>query len=275
MTKRVLSHATVVAFGVLMLYCSLTMVQCAPTIQQWQTRAQATADNTTQARQVILDAVYAGQVITVARTYEVAMKKKPASPVRAAIFGWSAMMAERYASNRQDPILDKMAGRAVDAVKPLVYRRTEAPTLKQYRANLAFRPTKEPLAWLVWAHYLARFAFDGTKEKLDAEQAYKHALLLDPNLAEAYFELAELPFNPDDTPYFKMRQSSLSGLLSTAERLQPKLRPLIVHTRASIAMHTGDYKGAAKDLGEYLALWPTAPMAAESKQLIAQLEKAN
>lgn len=242
--------------------------------QQWQARAQATADNSKQAREVILDAIYAGQTVPVALAYQTAMQQKPGSQTRLDNFAWAAMMTEEYDKQRNDPVVDKMAGRAVHSIKPLITRsRDDVKTPEQYKIYAAFRPTSDPMAWLVWAHYLARFIFNATQEKLDAERAYKKALSLDPTLAEAYYGLADLVSNPYDAPYFKMRSAVALDGLDKAEELQPKLHPLAVRRRASIAAISGQYATAANYDRQYLRLWPNAPHADALRQDIATFDR--
>lgn len=274
MRHKRLSLSTVALWAVFAACSSGCNAQPDMTTQQWQARAQATADNSKQAREVVLDAIYAGQTVPVALAYQTAMQQKPGSQTRMDNFAWAAMMAEQYEKQRNDPIVDEMASQAVHAIKPLITRsRDDVKTPEQYKIYAAFRPTNDPMTWLVWAHYLARFIFNATQEKLDAERAYKKALSLDPTLAEAYYGLAKLPFNPDDTPYFKMRQSNLLPLLDKAQQLQPKLHPLIVSARADLAMHNGNYKEASQGLREYLRLWPNALNANLLREDIATFDR--
>lgn len=271
MKRLIYRAAAVLSFTALFLGCSLGITaQTTLEAQQWQVRARTTADDTKQARLVILDAIYAGQTVVVADAYEAALKEKPADQVRIANFAWAAMVAERYSPERQSPELDRLAGRAVHVVEPIVCHTSVAGTVKEQQEYLAFRPTKEPLAWLVWGHYLARFCFD----KGEADKAYKHALALDPNLAEAYFDAARMVVSPYDAAYFKTHRDLALAQLDKSERLQPKLHPLVVGSRADIAMASKQYKTAAKGMREYLALWPGTPLANETRKLIVELEAA-
>jgi len=234
--------------------------------QEWRQKALQAAGDSANERVLTLQAVYAGHIDDVRMVLKDRWEAEPSDTLRLTDYAWALMMAEEY---RHDDKISYGAdiGKAIDAIEPYVERKTDYSTYKEY---LAFKPTQDPMLWLLWGHYLARFCFD----KPGASSAYNQALKYDPRLAEAYFERAQLVTNPYDPDYFKSHVTGALSSLSTAEAMQPQLHCLVLFQRAGIFITQQNYHEYAVDLSQYLNLWPNAPYASKLRSDLARFGKS-
>lgn len=236
----------------------------------WQMRADATADNPTAARQVILDAIYADKTFAVAKAYQSSFQKKPWRAARIATFGHAAEVASVYCNeelNRtpggsQDfDIIYKQARKAVKSiVLPPEDIDIHSGIDVEDRKN--FQQTKIADAWLAWGN------FSGA----EGGKYYRHALTLDPRFGEVYYEMATTRnYCPPDWPPARKR-AARAIYFARAEKLEPKLHTLITLQRFYDAQAAGNNVAATTYLREYLRLWPTAFEADMLRRELARLE---
>ena len=234
---------------------------------QWQARAKATADNPLQARQVILDGIYADEALPVTLGYQEAMNEEPASQIRAANFGHAAVIANEfydiYKHHQNMRAFIDLIDQGQVALQPLIKRRQDVGSKEEFQEYQNFKPTKIADAWLAWANY--------TDDK-QAEAAYHHALQLDPTLGEAYYQEAHRATMPFSQRYFEAHRVRAMQQLDKAAQIEPKLRPLVALDRGSIAQCSGNYPLAITYYRKFLLLWPNAPQADMLRQNIIQLE---
>ncbi len=238
----------------------------------WQMRAEATADNPTAARQVILDGIYADKTFIVMKAYQSSFEEKPWRAARIATFAHAAEVANVYCNEEINHIpggprdFDNASEQAAKAVKSIVLPPEDIDVHtdieKDDRKN--FQPTRIADAWLAWA------SFSGAEDS----KYYRHALALDPRFGEVYYEMATTRhYCPPNWPLARKR-AVWAAYLDRAEQLEPKLHTLITLQRFNNAQATGNNTAAIAYLREYLRLWPTAFEADMLRRRLAQLEAA-
>lgn len=237
-------------------------------VQDWDARVRASADSQKQARQVILDAIYAKNAPLVADSFERMYNEKPISDVRFANFVYAAAVAE--CNRKQEDKTYKTAfSHAFKALGEAGFPEKGGSATGKATGPMG----KMSNAWLAWGHILIRFGLDRT----GAAASYKQALKLDPSLAEAYLWWAEMVISPYEKPYHHSHAKIALEQLDRAEQLEPKLRPLVIYVRAYIALGAGDerknYAKALPLLKEYLKLWPETPLADIMHKMIVHLEE--
>jgi len=233
-------------------------------------RAQSTADSPGQARKVILEGIYAGKTTLLAQTYKQMYDSKP-SDVRLGTFGYAAVVSERFRSS------EDQAFKPVLRAASLLLQHACAPEEEMSAAQAAqmtLKRTKDANSWLAWGDLRLRSGFDVK----GAEKAYRQALKLDPDLAEAYWWLADLAIEPYDDTYFKAHVTQARQYLDHAEKLEPGLHPFAVWYRAYFYTDSGptreNFAHALPLLQEYLRLWPENPHADAIRRAIGRVEKA-
>lgn len=267
---RLLTFAAVTMLIMMCIWFDSLSVQnasCADSPSLWQARARATADNPKAARKVILDSLYAGQIVTVALAYEASMKQKPNSQERIANFAHAAMINESYNPQRGG-VNGELVLKAFHALKPIVAPEIDLPPAE--RAKAALRQTRVADAWLAWGIYVQRFVFI----KPLAAACYQKAMKLDPTFAEAHFCLGELAETPYQKGYFKTHYQEALRYLDTAQQMEPRLRPLVLGCKGGIAYNLDDDDKTVQYWQEYLRLWPEAPHADRLHKIIGDLEAA-
>lgn len=266
----------VVALGTICGTCASQIVhtpsraeQLPLTEQQWQKRIEATADNPRQARKVILEGIYARKTSLVAQAYKNMYDAKP-SDVRLGTFGYAAVISERF--RNQDDQTFKPAFHAAFALLQHACAPEEETSAAQ-AALMDLKRTHDANSWLAWGDLRLRGGFDVK----GAEKAYRQALKFEPNLAEAYWWLADLSIEPYDVAYFKAHVAQAWQYLDHAEKLEPGLHAFAVWHRAylylGIAPTRANITQALPFLREHLRLWPDNPSADAIRQVIVQLEK--
>ena len=236
-----------------------------PLSSDWLMRIRTTADHPRQARQVILDSIYANRTLEVALVYGSMYDQKPNSQVRLANFAHAMTVAEVFCQQRGDELTAPYS-RAIKALKAIVVPELELPPAEQAKA--ALHKTKVADAWLAWGIFSIRYTMDHKS----AGEIYRYALKLDPSLQEANYWIADMIIAPYDETYFKVHKNEALQELGVAEHSEPKLHPLVVDCRAGIALGAFDYKAAIPYLEQSLRLWPTSPRASIIAKDIQQLK---
>lgn len=239
-----------------------------PLAPSWGQRVRATADHPQQARQVILDSIYANRSLEVALAYGKMYDQQPKSESRIANFGHAMAVAEVFGQQRGKELTVPYA-RAMQAIQAIVAPEQELPPDQQ--AQAALRQTKIADAWLAWGIYSIEYTMDYKS----VTKIYNHALVLDPKFYEANYWLANMITAPYDKTYFDAHKQEAFQNLTVADNGEPKLHPLIVECRAAIALGAFDEKAAVPYLKESIRLWPNSPRVATYQKLIAQLEKSS
>ncbi len=243
-----------------------TLSPQAPLTPQWTKRIAATADNPQKARKVILDGIYANKTTLVAAAYEKLYNAKP-SDVRLGTFGYAAAVSERFQEMGGSPYLPAFK-HAVSLLQHAC-----APETEENASHNRLKRTRDANAWLAWGSIRVRTVPD----ILGGEKAYRKALQLEPDLAEAHWWLADIVTIPNEIYYFKSHAAEARNHLDRADTLEPALHPLIVWDRAYLYFGNGaidpDLAGAKTQLEEFVRLWPANPHVAEMRHLIAITEK--
>ncbi len=239
------------------------------TQKEWEKRAEATADSPRRARKVILDGLYAGKTTLVAQAYKTLYDAKP-SDIRLGTFGYAAVVSERFRNG------DSQAYKHAYRAASLLLQHACAPEEEMSAAQAAqttLKRTQDANSWLAWGDLRLRLGFDVK----GAEKAYRQALKLDPNLAEAYWWLADLTLEPYDDAYFRAHITQARKYLDRAEMLEPGLHPFAVWDRAYFFLDTSpthaNFAQALPFLQECLRLWPGNPHTDAIRRVVGQLQK--
>lgn len=255
--------------GICTAQTAITPTRFALTDTQWEQRAATAADSPAQAREVILEGIYAGKTTLLAQVYQ-KMYTKKTSDIRLGIFGYAAVVSEKYRSN--DDTSFKPAFRAAALLLQHACAPEEEMSAEQ-ATQTKLKRTQDANAWLAWGALRLRAGFDIK----GAEKAYNKALKLDPSLAEAYWWLSELTVEPYEASYFKAHVAQAQVMLDRAEKLEPGLHPFAVRERAYFYLDAGPTRAnvtqALPLLQEYLRLWPTCPRPDAIQNVITQLQQ--
>lgn len=239
------------------------------TPQQWEVRIKATSDNSKAARSVILDGILANETLLVAQGYERLYNEKPTDK-RLGIFGYAAVVAESY-RHKGDQTYKTTLHHAADLLEHAAA--PEDYLMPEQAAAQRLKRIQDANAWLAWGRFRLRAGFDVR----GAENCYRQALKLDPDLAEACWWLAELAITPFDRTYFKTHADSSAQLMARAERLEPKLHPFALLHKASLELgiyppSAEHYARGQESLQAYLEAWPANPHADVTRGVVTQLD---
>jgi hypothetical protein len=249
--------------------------------QKWRDRARASADSVGPARKLIVESIYAHEMVPVMQGYKEAFEEKPDDHIRLANFAHAWITASRYCSRSEDKIVNDPAafdvmyrslshlvkpGPAVTGSTPPIVQHNEADNQV---SPADFKPTRIADIWFDWAHFT-----EGT----DAQQrVYQHVLELDPTFGEAYYQRASLErvvLTPSGPKEWRPETARSLRDLQNAERYEPSLHVLCLKSRQYFEATSGKKDQAVADEREYLRLWPDAPGAERERKYLTEYDES-